>query len=114
MGRQLEKSNGLTNGEAVNPHGLAKDPTRGAAVPIAVIGMSCKFPGDATSPEKLWQLCADGRSAWSEIPASRFNQKAFYHPQGEKSGMVGKPATLDADSRLTGRNFSYTYGAGIL
>ncbi len=59
-----------------------------ASMRIAVVGMSCKCPGDATSPEKLWQLCADGRSAWSEVPKSRFNAEAFYHPQGEKPGAV--------------------------
>ncbi|KAF8849554.1 type I polyketide synthase [Acephala macrosclerotiorum] len=29
--------------------------------------MSCRFPGEATSPEKLWQLCADAKSAWSHF-----------------------------------------------
>ena len=59
-----------------------------AWMPIAIIGMSCKCPGDATSPERLWQLCAEGRSAWSDIPQNRFNAKAFYHPKGEKPGAV--------------------------
>lgn len=90
MGHYLEKANGLKNGDPINGQGLAEDPVREASAPIAVIGMSCKFPGDATSPEKLWQLCADGRSAWSEIPASRFNQKAFYHPHRENSGTVSR------------------------
>ncbi|KAI5865333.1 reducing type I polyketide synthase [Durotheca rogersii] len=53
-------------------------------MPIAIVGMSCRFPGDATSPERLWRMCAEGRSAWSEIPADRFNKDAFYHPSGDK------------------------------
>ncbi|KAH8651356.1 reducing type I polyketide synthase [Xylariales sp. PMI_506] len=53
-------------------------------MPIAIIGMSCRFPGEATSPEGLWQMCAEGRSAWSEIPQDRFNKDAFYHPSGDK------------------------------
>lgn len=57
-------------------------------MPIAIVGMSCRFPGDATSPEKLWDLCAEARSAWSEIPEDRYNQNAFYHPQGEKHSTV--------------------------
>ncbi|ROT41106.1 putative polyketide synthase [Sodiomyces alkalinus F11] len=48
--------------------------------------MSCRFPGDATSPEKLWELVSEGRSAWSEIPKSRFNQEAFFHPQDSNLG----------------------------
>jgi hypothetical protein len=55
---------------------------------IAIIGMSCKAPGDATSPEKLWRLCVEGRNAWSEIPEHRFSQAAFFHPQGEHPGRV--------------------------
>lgn len=57
-------------------------------MPIAVIGMACRFPGDATSPEKLWELCANARSAWSPIPSNRFNQAAWYHPDKEHLGTV--------------------------
>ena len=57
-------------------------------MPIAIIGMSCRFPGDSTSPEKLWTFCAEGRSAWSVIPDQRFNRKAFNHPQSEKRTTV--------------------------
>ncbi|HEY1278336.1 MAG TPA: SDR family NAD(P)-dependent oxidoreductase, partial [Acidimicrobiales bacterium] len=39
--------------------------------PIAIIGMSCRFPGGATSPEAFWQLLRDGRDAISEYPADR-------------------------------------------
>ncbi|KAL4895333.1 hypothetical protein BDV59DRAFT_173712 [Aspergillus ambiguus] len=52
--------------------------------PIAIIGLSCKFAGDAASPEKLWRLLEGGRSAWSEIPLSRFNSQGAYHPRREK------------------------------
>ena len=38
-------------------------------IPIAVIGMGCRFPGDASSPEKLWDMLASGRNGWSKIPA---------------------------------------------
>lgn len=59
-----------------------------ADMPIAIIGMSCRLPGDATSPERLWKLCAEGRSAWSEIPDDRFNKEAFHHPSGSKRTTV--------------------------
>jgi acyl transferase domain-containing protein len=57
-------------------------------MPIAIIGMSCRFAGGASSPEKLWDMCRDGRSAWSKIPKDRFNADAFYHPDGARLGMV--------------------------
>ncbi|KAK3389414.1 hypothetical protein B0H63DRAFT_518643 [Podospora didyma] len=53
-------------------------------VPIAIVGMSCRFAGDVNNPEKLWQLLAEGRSTWSEIPKSRFNIDGFHHPNFEK------------------------------
>lgn len=71
---------------------VSKPSTQQQGFPIAIIGMSCKLPGDASNPEKLWQLCAQGRDAWSEIPQSRFNKRAFYHPDNEKMGMVCLPA----------------------
>jgi len=57
-------------------------------MPIAIIGMSCKFPGGANDPEKLFDLCAEGRSAWSEIPKDRFNHKGFYDPDHQKTGSL--------------------------
>lgn len=56
--------------------------------PIAIIGMSGKFPGEAADPAKLWDLCAEGRDAWSPIPSTRFNQEAFYHPDASRNGSV--------------------------
>ncbi|KAK7977184.1 hypothetical protein PG988_004674 [Apiospora saccharicola] len=55
-----------------------------ATEPIAIIGMSCKFAGSASSPEKLWAMLSEGKNAWSEIPSSRFNTKGTHHPNHEK------------------------------
>ncbi|KAK0620712.1 hypothetical protein B0T14DRAFT_432757 [Immersiella caudata] len=55
-----------------------------ASVPIAIVGMSCRFAGDVDNPQKLWRLLAEGRSAWSEIPKSRFNVDGVFHPNFEK------------------------------
>ncbi|CAI7653198.1 unnamed protein product [Penicillium pancosmium] len=55
-------------------------------MPLAIIGMACRFSGDASSPEKLWQLCVDGKSAWKAIPRSRFSQKELHHPDNQKQG----------------------------
>ncbi|MCX4736637.1 type I polyketide synthase [Streptomyces sp. NBC_01363] len=47
--------------------------TPGAAPdePIAIIGMSCRFPGDVNSPEDLWALLAEGRDGISPFPEDR-------------------------------------------
>ncbi|KAJ4253425.1 hypothetical protein NW762_010583 [Fusarium torreyae] len=66
----------MMNGHASTP----------ATTPIAIIGLSCRFPGDATNPENFWELMSESRGAWSEIPKDRFNAASFYHPEPSKIG----------------------------
>ena len=41
--------------------------------PIAIVGIGCRFPGGADSPEAFWRLLRDGVDAIREIPAERFD-----------------------------------------
>ncbi|KAL6886030.1 putative polyketide synthase [Trichoderma evansii] len=59
--------------------------------PIAIIGMSCRFPGDASEPSRLWDVLAAGKSAWSEVPEDRFNMKAFYHSRDPHNTTTNTP-----------------------
>ncbi len=56
--------------------------------PIAIIGLSCKFAGDAESPEAFWRLLTEAKSAWTKIPSSRFNANGSYHPNPERLSTV--------------------------
>ncbi|MGH2351404.1 MAG: beta-ketoacyl synthase N-terminal-like domain-containing protein, partial [Chloroflexota bacterium] len=39
--------------------------------PIAITGMSGRFPGGISSPAELWQLLVEGRDAIGPLPESR-------------------------------------------
>ncbi|KAI0415269.1 putative polyketide synthase [Xylaria grammica] len=74
-------------------------------MPVAVVGMACRFPGDATSPTAFFEMLVKGRSAWSEVPKDRYNIDAYWHPSKERIGtttarggywMKEDPALFDA------------------
>jgi acyl transferase domain-containing protein len=49
-------------------------------LPIAIIGVQCRFPGGVNSPTKLWEILLEGKSTWSPVPPDRFHEQAFFHP----------------------------------
>jgi acyl transferase domain-containing protein/acyl carrier protein len=53
---------------------------KGQKEPIAIVGMSCRFPGGADTPEAYWQLLRNSVDAISEVPASRWKADDFYDP----------------------------------
>src|SRR5262245_13369728 len=56
------------------------------AEPLAIIGMACRLPG-AENLAEYWQLISQGKSAVSEAPQERFDQRLYYDPQ---KGVRGK------------------------
>ncbi|ROW04822.1 hypothetical protein VMCG_04865 [Cytospora schulzeri] len=50
------------------------------AEPIAVVGCGFRFPGNANTPSKLWELLRSPRDLLSPIPDDRFSTQGFYHP----------------------------------
>ncbi len=68
----------------------------GGEEPIAIVGMSCRYPGGVRSPAELWELLDDGRDALSEFPGDRewSLDGADYVREG---GFVYDAAEFDAD-----------------
>jgi acyl transferase domain-containing protein/NADPH:quinone reductase-like Zn-dependent oxidoreductase/thioesterase domain-containing protein/acyl carrier protein/short-subunit dehydrogenase len=54
--------------------------------PIAIVGIGCRFPGDANSPRAFWEMICAGTDAIGEIPTDRWNIAAHFHPTAGPAG----------------------------
>ncbi|MGW1290359.1 beta-ketoacyl synthase N-terminal-like domain-containing protein, partial [Streptomyces sp. NPDC002586] len=55
--------------------------------PVAIVAMSCRFPGGADSPEELWRLLGSGGDAVGEWPTDRgWNLADHYDPEPGRPG----------------------------
>ena len=61
-------------------------PQRGE--PIAIIRSDARFLENSDTPFKLWELLREPRDLLTDIPADRFNPKAFYHLDPEHYGIT--------------------------
>ena len=48
--------------------------------PIAIIGVGCRFPGGASSPEAYWELLRGGKDAIGEVPPDRWSLPEYFSP----------------------------------
>ncbi|WUB77201.1 type I polyketide synthase [Streptomyces sp. NBC_00576] len=59
--------------------------------PIALVAMSCRYPGDVRTPDDLWRTVADGHDAVGEFPSDRgWGVDELYDPDPDS---VGKSTT---------------------
>ncbi|MFI5591759.1 SDR family NAD(P)-dependent oxidoreductase [Amycolatopsis sp. NPDC051758] len=55
--------------------------------PIAIVGMSCRFPGGVRTPEEFWRLLSEGGDATSEFPTERgWDLDALYDADPDRPG----------------------------
>ncbi len=74
------------------------------ATSVAIVGMACRFPGGANTPEAFWRLLDDGVDTITEVPAERWDWRQFYHSDPATAGcmvsrwggFVGDPSRFDA------------------
>ncbi|MEU4382802.1 type I polyketide synthase [Micromonospora echinofusca] len=59
----------------------------GEQEPVAIVSMSCRFPGRVRSPEDLWEVVASGRDVVSDFPEDRgWDLGSLYDSDPEQSG----------------------------
>ncbi|MCC5667831.1 SDR family NAD(P)-dependent oxidoreductase [Nostoc sp. CHAB 5784] len=72
---------------------------------IAIVGMGCRFPGGADTPQALWELLRNGVDAITEVPSDRWQLDKFYDPDpnvpgkmyNRYGGFVGQLQEFDAE-----------------
>ncbi|HLA34127.1 MAG TPA: beta-ketoacyl synthase N-terminal-like domain-containing protein, partial [Rhodocyclaceae bacterium] len=55
--------------------------------PIAIIGMSCRFP-QSDGPDGYWRTLAEGRDAIREVPPERWDLDRFFDPNPNAAGKI--------------------------
>ncbi|EKV05364.1 Polyketide synthase, putative [Penicillium digitatum PHI26] len=56
--------------------------------PIAVIGMGCRFSGQASSIDGFWDMLLRGRTGHCKVPSSRYEPSGWHHPSHDRKGAV--------------------------
>ena len=55
---------------------------------VAIVGMGCRFPGGAHSPEEYWSLLTERVDGMIEVPADRWDVDRFYDADPDAPGRM--------------------------
>lgn len=55
---------------------------------IAIIGMSCRFPGCVNNPAEYWSVLRNGINAIVEVPSYRWDINHYYAPDPKQPGKI--------------------------
>jgi 1-acyl-sn-glycerol-3-phosphate acyltransferase len=61
---------------------------RGVSAGLAVVGIGCRFPGGANTPELFWDLLRDGVDAIRQIPPDRFDLAELFDSDPATPGRI--------------------------
>jgi polyketide synthase 12/myxalamid-type polyketide synthase MxaF len=94
----------LTSPETAVANTEASQPT---SEPIAVIGVGCKFPGGADSPDAFWRVLRDGVDAVTDVPRDRWDIDAFHDADPTTPGKMStrRGAFIDGVDRFDAEFF---------
>jgi acyl transferase domain-containing protein/NADPH:quinone reductase-like Zn-dependent oxidoreductase/acyl carrier protein len=56
--------------------------------PIAIVGIGCRFPGRANTPDSFWSLLCKGVDAVTEVPRERWDVDEYYDPDPSATGRM--------------------------
>ncbi|MHA7962071.1 type I polyketide synthase [Streptomyces sp. L500] len=80
----------LLRTEVLGATGAALEQADAAALldePVAIVGMACRFPGGANSPEDFWRLLAEGADGITPFPEDRgWDTAGLHHPDPDHQG----------------------------
>ncbi|KAL7941564.1 putative polyketide synthase [Trichoderma barbatum] len=68
------------------PHGISSMPQNSR---LAIVGMACRMPGGADSPEEFWELLMNGVDTHTTVPSDRFDVEAHFDPSDEMENSIG-------------------------
>ncbi|HTV23157.1 MAG TPA: type I polyketide synthase, partial [Polyangiaceae bacterium] len=54
--------------------------------PIAIVGIGCRFPGAASSPEQYWRMLCGGVDATGDVPRDRWDADALFDEDADAPG----------------------------
>ena len=57
-------------------------------LPVAIVGIGCRFPGGVSDPASFWRLLGDAVDAITEIPNDRIDLAHYHDPRPATPGRI--------------------------